>query len=81
MSSIPIKISESQKGAVEKLHPLIERFTLPDMVAEGEGAYEPPTLDLEAIRARADELDPTSQTKADIYLLLMELQKNGNGRD
>ena len=55
-------------------------FKLPDMVADGKGAFEPPRIDLDAIKKRADELDPKSQTKADIYLLLMELQKNGNGR-
>lgn len=45
------------------------------MVIEGTGGFHPPVLDLDAIRKRADELDPKSQTKADIYLLLMELQK------
>ena len=42
----------------------------------GKGTFKPPVLDLAAIRQRADELDPKSQTKADIYMLLMEIEKH-----
>ena len=40
---------------------------------KGKGTFAPPTLDLAAIKQRADELDSQSQTKADIYMLLMEI--------
>jgi hypothetical protein len=40
-----------------------------------EGVFKPPPLDLVAIRERADELDPKSQLKADIYMLLIEVEK------
>lgn len=39
------------------------------------GTYKPPPLDLVAIKARADELDGKSQLKADIYMLLIEIEK------
>jgi len=42
---------------------------------KGKGTFTPPPLDLDAIKARADELDPKSPTKADIYMLLMEVEK------
>lgn len=42
---------------------------------EAKGTFTPPPLDLDAIKARADELDPKSQTKADIYLLLHHVKK------
>ena len=42
---------------------------------KGKGTFKLPELNLEAIRARADELDPKSQLKADLYLLMMEVEK------
>ena len=44
---------------------------------KGKGVFKAPPFDVDAIRARADELDPKSQTKADIYMLLMEIEKYG----
>ncbi len=41
---------------------------------KAKGSFVPPVLDLAAIKARADELDPKSQLKADIYQLLSALQ-------
>jgi len=43
---------------------------------KGKGVFTPPPLDLDAIKFRADELNPKSQTKADIYMLLMEIEKH-----
>lgn len=46
---------------------------------EAKGVFEMPPLDLDAIKSRADELDAKSQTKADIYMLLHEVNRlNGN---
>ena len=42
---------------------------------EAKGTCSPPPLDLKAIRARADELDPESPIKADIYSLLIEVER------
>ena len=42
---------------------------------KGKGAFTPPPLDLDAIQQRADELDPTSTTKADLYMLLYEVRR------
>ncbi len=42
---------------------------------KGKGVFKAPPLDIDAIKARADELDPKSQTKGDIYLLIMEVEK------
>ena len=39
------------------------------------GVCSHPPLDLDAIRARSEELDPKSQTKADIWLLLAEIER------
>lgn len=39
------------------------------------GSFTPPPLDLEAIRTRAEALDAKSQTKADIYLLILEVER------
>lgn len=44
---------------------------------KGKGVFKPPVFDLAAIKQRADELDAKSQTKADIYMLLMEVEKHG----
>ena len=41
---------------------------------KGKGTFKPPVLDLVAIKQRADELDPQSQTKADIYMLLRKIE-------
>lgn len=58
----------------EQVRALIEKAEI-----KGKGTCTPPPLDLEAIRARADELDPKSQLKADIYLLIIEVEKlSGN---
>jgi len=46
---------------------------------KAEGTFKPPPLDLAAIKARADELDPRSQTKADIYLLILEVERLRDG--
>jgi len=50
------------------------RLLLDSAVVEGKGVCTPPPLDLDAIRERADELDPKSQLKADIYCLLIEIE-------
>lgn len=42
---------------------------------KGKGVFIPPSFDLSAIKERADKLDPKSQIKADIYMLLMEIEK------
>ena len=42
---------------------------------KGEGAYRDPPLDLDAIRARAEALDPTDPIKADVFLILKKLAK------
>jgi len=42
---------------------------------KGKGVFKTPVFDLEAIEARAELLDPKSQIKADIYMLIMELEK------
>ncbi len=39
------------------------------------GVFKMPPLDLDAIKQRADELDPKSQLKADIYMLIEEAKK------
>ena len=39
------------------------------------GVCSHPPLDLAAIRERSEELDPKSQTKADIWLLLAEIER------
>ena len=39
------------------------------------GTFTPPPFDIEAIKVRTEELDPTSQTKADIYMLMLEVGK------
>lgn len=41
---------------------------------KGKGVFKAPPLDLAAIKERADELDTKSQTKADIYMLLREIE-------
>ena len=48
---------------------------LDKVVINATGTCTPPPLDLDAIRTRADELDPSSQTKADIYRLLFEVER------
>ena len=45
----------------------------------GKGTFTPPPLDLDAIKTRADELDPKSQTKADIYRLIYEVEHRCQG--
>lgn len=52
---------------------------LDKVVIKGEGIFKPPPLDLAAIKARAEELDPKSQLKADIYMLLIEIDRLKNG--
>lgn len=39
------------------------------------GTCSPPAIDLDAIKSRADKLDPKSQLKADVYLLLIEVER------
>ena len=41
---------------------------------KGKGTFKPPMLDLVAIKQRADELNPQSQTKKDIYVLLQMIE-------
>ncbi len=48
---------------------------LDNVKIQATGTYTPPPLDLEAIKARADELDPQSQAKADMYLLILEVER------
>lgn len=48
-------------------------------VIEAKGTCSVPELDLAAIKARAEDLDPKSQTKADIYLLLIEVERLRKG--
>lgn len=55
--------------------PLVQLQALIDKAEiKGKGVFQAPPLDLEAIRSRADELDPKSQTKADIYMLLIAVE-------
>ena len=42
---------------------------------KGKGLFVNPPLDLDAIRVRSEELDPRSQTKADIWMLLAEVNR------
>ena len=43
------------------------------------GTFIPPKFDMDAIKRRTEELDSTSQTKADIYMLFFEIDKLTNG--
>jgi len=51
------------------------KLVLDRAVIKATGTFKLPPLDLDAIQARADELDPKSQTKADIYMLLIEIRR------
>ena len=62
------------KSLAELASPQIQAI-LEKAEIKAEGTCTPPPLDLAAIRARADELDPKSQLKADIYMLLIEIEK------
>ncbi len=53
-----------------QIRAVIEKATI-----KAKGTCKPPPLDLDAIQERADELDPKSQTKADIYRLLIEVRR------
>ena len=59
---------------LRQARPQIEAV-LGQVEVEGKGVFVPPLLDLDAIKLRADELDPKSQIKADIYMLLIEVEK------
>ncbi len=43
--------------------------------AKGEGSFTAPPLDIEAIKLRAEILDAKSQLKADIYGLIVEIER------
>jgi hypothetical protein len=45
---------------------------------KAKGTFTPPSLDLQAIKARADKLDAASQTKADMFMLLLEIEELTN---
>jgi hypothetical protein len=40
---------------------------------KAKGVFQRPRLDIDAIKARADQLDAKSPIKADVYLLIAEL--------
>ena len=65
-------IKDIREVARVQLQALVDKAEI-----KGRGVFIPPPLDLVAIKMRADELDPKSQIKADIYMLLMELEKDG----
>ncbi len=44
---------------------------------EGKGTCSPPPFDLAAIKARAEKLDAKSQVKADLFMLIIEVERLG----
>lgn len=46
---------------------------------KGTGNFKMPELDLEAIRERSEQLDAKSQIKADIWMLLAEVERLRKG--
>ena len=71
---VEIEINNLRDLARPHIQAIIEKATL-----EGKGTFTPPPLDLAAIKARADQLDGKSQIKADIFMLLLEIDKLTNG--
>lgn len=64
------------------MHPLVKHavnVAIGKAEVKAKGTCIPPPLDWEAIKARADELDPKSQLKTDLYILLLEVKRLTNG--
>lgn len=57
----------------------IIKLAISNAEIKAKGSFNPPSLDLKAIKIRADELDGKSQLKTDIFMLLLEVERLNNG--